>query len=98
MCRGVGKSGSPAPKSTTSMPCDLSLMASAATFIVGDVAILPARAASMSLRPQRFPRELLLAQSILDDLGHQTVHRAAEGYHFLHQARADVGVRLGRHH
>ncbi len=55
MWRGVGKSGSPAPKSTTSMPCDFSLMASAATFIVGDVAIRPARAASMSLTPSTFP-------------------------------------------
>src|ERR1044071_1915550 len=33
---GVGKSGSPAPKSTTSTPSRLSLSASAATFIVDD--------------------------------------------------------------
>ena len=34
---GVGKSGSPAPKSTTSTPWRFSFAASPATFIVGDV-------------------------------------------------------------
>jgi hypothetical protein len=41
MCAGVGKSGSPAPKSITSTPCALSLIASAATFIVGDTPMRP---------------------------------------------------------
>ena len=35
MCGGVGKSGSPAPKSTTSTPCAFKRCASAATFMVG---------------------------------------------------------------
>ena len=44
---GVGKSGSPAPKSMTSTPCALSLMASAATFMVGDTPIRLVRSASI---------------------------------------------------
>src|SRR5262245_14584665 len=43
---GVGKSGSPAPKSTTSTPSRRSLSASAATFIVDETLIRPMRSAS----------------------------------------------------
>jgi hypothetical protein len=39
MLSGVGKSGSPAPKSTTSTPCVRNLSASAATFMVDDTLI-----------------------------------------------------------
>jgi hypothetical protein len=39
MCPGVGKSGSPAEKSTTSSPCARRRIASAMTAIVGEVAI-----------------------------------------------------------
>src|SRR6476660_4885350 len=73
---GVGKSGSPAPRSTTSTPCALSRIASAATFIVGDTDIRVVRVANMS-GPQSFSRQLLLAQPPFDDVGHQIVHRSA---------------------
>ena len=45
MLSGVGKSGSPAPKSTTSTPCARSLSASAATFMVEDTLIEEMRSA-----------------------------------------------------
>ena len=44
-CGGVGKSGSPAPRSTTSTPSRRRRSASAATFIVGEVATADMRAA-----------------------------------------------------
>ena len=45
MLSGVGKSGSPAPKSTTSTPSERSFSASAATFIVDDTLIEEIRSA-----------------------------------------------------
>ena len=50
MLSGVGKSGSPAPKSTTSMPCRRSRSASAATFIVEDTLIGEMRSAIAGLQ------------------------------------------------
>src|SRR5688572_20431841 len=99
MCCGVGKSGSPAPRSMTSMPFALSAIASAATFIVGDMAMRVARAANelelpMSSGPQRFTRELFLAQPAFDDLWNDVLHGSAQGDHFLYETRADVGVRF----
>src|SRR5918999_2268635 len=85
---GVGKSGSPAPKSTTSTPWRFNFAASPATFIVGDVDTLLIRSANMTFVPQ----------TALDDFGDQTVHLAAERKHFFNQPRADVGILLGGHH
>src|SRR4029453_17653295 len=77
---GVGKSGSPAPKSTMSTPCALSFMASAATFIVGDTEMRAVRAASsMRSGPQRLPRVALLAQAGFDNRRHERRDGAAEG-------------------
>ena len=45
MCRGVGKCGSPAPKSTRSTPWARSLAASAATAMVAETSIRPIRSA-----------------------------------------------------
>ena len=45
MCRGVGKCGSPAPKSTRLMPWARSLAASAATAMVAETSIRPMRSA-----------------------------------------------------
>src|ERR1044071_4046702 len=98
MCAGVGKSGSPAPKSTTSTPCALSFKASAATFIVGETPIRLVRSASITSGPQCFPRELFLAQPLFHALGDQPVHRSTEGNDFLYQPGADICVRLRRHH
>src|SRR5687768_1062935 len=89
---GVGKSGSPAPKSTTSTPWRFSFAASPATFIVGDVETLLIRSASMD-----FP-SLFFSQPALHDLGHETAHLATEREHFLDEPRRNVGVLLGRHH
>src|SRR5262249_12269894 len=96
---GVGKSGSPAPKSTTSTPCALSFMASAATFIVGDTEMRAVRAAScMRSGPQRLPGVALLAQPGLDKRRHEVRDRAAERDDLLHEPRADVRIGFGGHH
>src|SRR5438093_9830220 len=89
---GVGKSGSPAPKSTTSTPCRFSFSASAATFIVGDAATRPIRSANIT-----FPLFLLL-QSRHDNFRDQTPDLSTERKDFLDDPRADVRVLLGRHH
>src|SRR5436190_10633746 len=99
MCLGVGKSGSPAPKSTTSIPWAFIFMASAATFIVGDTAIRPARADRLiDLGPQGLAPELLVAQAIFDNGWNERRHGAAQGDHFLDEPRTDVGIGFGRHH
>ena len=68
MCVGVGKSGSPAPKSTTSIPWAFIFMASAATFIVGDTAMRPARAERfIDSGPQGLAPALLVAQALFDN-------------------------------
>src|SRR5271165_374729 len=46
MWRGVGKCGSPAPKSTRLAPCARSLAASAATAMVAETSIRPMRSAN----------------------------------------------------
>ena len=45
ICCGVSKSGSPAPKSTTSTPCARNFSASAATFMVDETLINEMRSA-----------------------------------------------------
>src|SRR5258707_10242149 len=98
MWSGVGKSGSPAPKSTTSIPWAFIFMASAATFIVGDTAIRPARAERLIfLGPQGLAPELLVAQAIFDNGRHERRHGAAKRDDLLDEARAHVGIGFGRH-
>src|SRR4051794_41114533 len=98
-CGGVGKSGSPAPKSTMSTPCAFSLSASAVTFIVGDMAMRAVRAAScMDSGPQRRAAAALPAQPLVDNGWHEVRDRAAERDHFFHDPRADIGIGFGRHH
>ena len=46
-CSGVGKSGSPAPRSMTSNPCLRRFSAATVPFMVGDDAIRDIRAANM---------------------------------------------------
>src|SRR6202521_3602552 len=87
---GVGKSGSPAPKSTTSMPWRFSFSASPATFMVGEVEIRPIRSASMC--------PLFFSQPGFHNLGNEPADPPAERKDFLDEPRADVGVLLGRHH
>src|SRR5258706_12120176 len=78
MWSGVGKSGSPAPKSTTSIPWAFILMASDATFMVGDTAMRPvlsARFISQALSVSR-PAPLVL-QAGLDPPRHEPCDGAA---------------------
>src|SRR5436309_8072256 len=124
MAPGVGKSGSPAPKSITSIPARRSLSTVAVTCIVAELAIRFVRSASrvigsafyflplsFCLRPFTFDllpfvfdaranrlRLGLLAQPLLDQVGHQATHAAAEREDFLDQPRADVCVLFRGHH
>src|SRR6185295_5613179 len=94
MLSGVGKSGSPAPKSTTSKPCDRSRSASAATFMVEDTLIEEIRSAICVMVL------LLLHLSCKSDFHgrrHQVGNVAAQAMHFLHQPGADERVRLAGH-
>src|ERR1700687_4263560 len=53
MWSGVGKSGSPGPKSATSTPRDLSLSASAITAAVGETCMRLIRSVSCTLAPRK---------------------------------------------
>src|SRR5512132_1979590 len=99
-CAGVGKSGSPAPKSTTWMPERFKRSASAATFIVAEPVTLARRCAStidianlLDRLNLRFP-----AHPLFDRRRHQPANLAAEAEHFLDQTRAEVCVLLRWHH
>src|SRR5712692_6233785 len=80
---GVGKSGSPAPKSMTSTPARRSLSTAVVTFNVGDPEMRLVRSANLPIwLPHAGPavRTLLLCcrdlltQAGLDHVGHQPVH------------------------
>src|SRR5271155_3317929 len=92
MLSGVGKSGSPAPKSTTSAPSRRSFSASAATFMVEETLILEILSAKLCsvciilVLPLKFGLQLRLHHR-----RHQARNIAAERYHFLHQVRAQEG-------
>src|SRR5580692_5966087 len=97
MLSGVGKSGSPAPKSTTSAPSRRSFSASAATFMVEEtliVEILSARACNVCII--LFPSKLSL-QSGLHRWWHQSRNISTERNHFLYQPRTDIRESLARH-
>src|SRR5258707_15758708 len=82
MASGVPKSGSPAPKSMTSTPARRSLSTAAPTAMVADVAILDVLSANRMISSLRTDG-LFFPQTLLDELGHQAVHLAAEAEHFL---------------
>src|SRR5580698_8109018 len=95
---GVGKSGSPAPKSTTSTPCVRSFSASAATRIVDDTLMAEMRSAisCLACTSISFPPTLLMLSSPKSLLQpdfyrrrHQPGDVAAQREDFLHQPRAD---------
>src|SRR5918993_4271226 len=92
MCSGVGKSGSPTLKSTTSCPARRRRSASAATFIVADSDTCANRCANIPAPALR----LLLPHPFLDDRRHQTAHVATQAEHLFDQSRAEVGVLLRR--
>src|SRR6266545_1236824 len=98
---GVGKSGSPAPKSITSTPSRRRRSTVAVTFIVGELAIRPVRAARRGVMTASSfllgPGDLLL-EPAFDHVGNEAVDAAAESEHLFDQPGADVAVLLGRHH
>src|SRR4030095_16030757 len=97
---GVGKSGSPAPKSTIWTPVRFKRAASAATFIVAEPVTLARRCAS-AIDIANLSNGLNLgfpAHPLLNGRRHQPANLAAEAEHFLDQARAQIRVLLRRHH
>src|SRR5579859_2915278 len=100
---GVGKSGSPAPKSTTSLPSRRRRSASAATFMVDDALISEILSASAWVVGIALVSLLLIllrdaaAQALFNQRRHQRGDVASERRHFLHQLRTDEGIRFGRH-
>src|SRR5215469_9032427 len=92
---GVGKSGSPGPKSTTSMPCSRSLIAASITAMVFDTEMREIRVASF-ITLFLFLESLF--QTVLDDLGDQPSDGSAEFRNFLHQPRTEIGIVLCRRH
>src|SRR5580700_1478790 len=99
MLSGVGKSGSPAPKSTTSTPSARSFAASAATFMVEDSliddirsAIALATACMVFLRPFMLNIRQPALQPLFHGGRHQPGDIPAQTENFLHQAGADKRI------
>src|SRR5262245_3226176 len=89
---GVGKSGSPTPRSMTLTPCERSLSAAITTAAVDDSFVSCARvetgnafASAVVLILYQF-----LFHSFDHGMGHETVNRAPEQEDLFDQARADV--------
>src|SRR4030095_9494586 len=96
---GVGKSGSPAPKSTIWTPVRFQRSASAATFMVAEPVTLARRCAS-AIDIATLSNGLNLgfpAHPLLNGRRHKPANLAAEAEHFLDQARAQIRVLLARH-
>src|ERR1700684_4569257 len=89
MLSGVGKSGSPAPKSPTSMPSRRRRSASAATFIVEDSLISDIRSANSSVAcmDALFYQQTLF-QPLFDKRRNEAGNVAAQTDYLFHQARA----------
>src|SRR5438477_373590 len=105
MLSGVGKSGSPAPKSTTSTPCARSFSASAATFIVDDTLIAEIRLAisvfSVGVMISRANTLGVVGAHAFSQPGfdrgrHQPRDVAAEPDNLLYQTGTNEGVRFTR--
>src|SRR6478609_5121817 len=98
MLSGVGKSGSPALKSTTSTPSRRKRSASAATFMVDDSLISDMRLANSStLGILNNTPLVFLLQSAIHRGRHHSGDISAQLRHFLHQVRADKGILVPRH-
>src|SRR5256885_16785485 len=111
MWSGVGKSGSPGPKSAMSTPLALSLSASAITADVGEICIRLMRSVSCTVSPSRcaafsrrgsanFSRELthLGSQALFHNRWDQAGQRTAETRDFSHEPSAQIAVRLSGEH
>src|ERR1051325_9822368 len=107
MLSGVGKSGSPAPKSTTSTPCWRSRSASAATFMVEETLMEEIRSA-ISMLAWTCMLSILtsfiqcrdsgkaIPEAFLDDRRDQPGNIAAQPEHLFHQPGAEERMRLAR--
>src|SRR5262249_40139169 len=91
MFSGVGKSGSPGPKSTTSCPSAFKRVAAAKTEAV-ELREMRDTLADSFIGLQFF-RKFLLHQR-----RNQPFHRPSEFEHFPNQARAEIAVSFSRHH
>src|SRR5215813_10747395 len=95
MRSGVGKSGSPTPRSMTLTPCDRSLSAAITTAAVDDSFVSRARVETGNV-PACDAVVLILYQLIFHafDYGmwHEPFDRAAEQKDLFDQARADVRI------
>src|SRR5689334_10551317 len=107
MLSGVGKSGSPAPKSTTSSPSARRRSASCETFIVDDTLMEEIRSAMglavlacmlLGLRPFAIGFGKAPPQPFLDRRRHQSRDISTQTEDLLDQPRADEGVGLVSHH
>src|SRR5882672_6099205 len=103
MWSGVGKSGSPGPKSATSTPRDLSFSASAITAAVGEICMRLMRSVNCTVAPYRAlactsHSRNLCTQHLLDDGGHQIGQGRAVLRDFPHQLGTQVAVRLAGKH
>src|SRR5262249_4213869 len=91
MCSGVGKSGSPGPKSTTSCPSAFNRVAAAKT-------------AAVELREMRetladsFIGLQLFCKLLLHQRRNQPIDGTSEFEYFPNQARAEVAISFSRHH
>src|SRR3954464_14400146 len=91
---GVGKSGSPAPKSTTSTPSRRRRSASAATFIVEDTLISDIRSAKSRVACITRLSKNSISQPGLNRRRHQSIDVSTQPDNLFHQMRTDEGVRL----
>src|SRR2546421_6431430 len=110
MWSGVGKSGSPGPKSAISTPLALSLSASAITAEVGEICMRLMRSVSCTRSPSQcaaccrhVPANSLglrnfRPQALFNDGRDQTGQRTAEARDFTNQSSAQITVRLSRQH
>src|SRR5207302_11072645 len=97
MWSGVGKSGSPGPKSAISTPRDFSFSASEITAAVGEICMRLIRSVSCTFAPRKKftvceTRQIRLrnfrAQALLHDFRHQALERCAKLRNLAHQLRA----------
>src|SRR6202158_4953656 len=109
MCSGVGKSGSPGPKSAMSTPFAFSFSASAMTAAVGEIWMRFMRSVSCtgissrcwrsnSLAVRPISSRNFCAQPFLHHWRHQSLQRAAKLGDLTHQLRAQVTIRFARQH
>src|SRR5215469_8364168 len=102
MLSGVGKSGSPAPKSTTSTPSRRRRSASAETFIVEETLMVEIRSAISAVACMGITSSLNSArkfrtQAVRNDWWHKLRNIATKRYNLFDHAGAEEGIFFGGH-